>query len=234
MVKYAECKTRFTDCPAIPSFCGERLGKPHAVVVRLPADTKNRQKLPERFPWPANLKSVRVSDFSDLFVPQAAASMTSPSSITAVVSSEDDMRRLGERVAAHLQLGQVLALSGELGAGKTRFTQGLARGLGVPVEEVTSPTFTLIQEYAGRVPVRHCDAYRLRHPDEFADLGLDELFARDGVAIIEWADRVSDDLPRDRLEIRIEVTGETERRVVFTARGKASQQLLDAVFPPSD
>lgn len=160
--------------------------------------------------------------------------MTSPCSITAVVSSEDDMRSLGERVAAHLQLGQVLALSGELGAGKTRFTQGLARGLGVPVEEVTSPTFTLIQEYAGRVPVRHCDAYRLRHPDEFADLGLDELFARDGVAIIEWADRVSDDLPRDRLEIRIEVTGETERRVVFTARGKASQQLLDAVFPPSD
>src|SRR5690606_3461110 len=112
--------------------------------------------------------------------------------------------------------------------GKTRLTQGLACGLGIPVDEVTSPTFTLIQEYSGRLTVRHCDVYRLRHPGEFADLGLDELFARDGVAIIEWADRVADELPRDRLDIRIEVTGELERQVVLTARGKASQRLLDA------
>lgn len=160
--------------------------------------------------------------------------MTAPTSISVTVCSEDDMRYLGERIAAYLKPGQALAVSGELGAGKTRLTQGLARGLGVPVEEVTSPTFTLIQEYAGRLPVRHCDAYRLRHPAEFADLGLDELFARDGVAIVEWADRVTDDLPRDRLDIRIEVTGETERRVVLSARGNSSQQLLDAVFPPTE
>jgi tRNA threonylcarbamoyladenosine biosynthesis protein TsaE len=159
--------------------------------------------------------------------------MTLPDSITVTVSSEDAMRELGERLAMHLSCGQVLALSGELGAGKTRLTQGLARGLEIPVDEVTSPTFTLIQEYAGRLPVRHCDAYRLRHSDEFADLGLDELFARDGVAIVEWAERVTDDLPRDRLDIRIEVTGEFERRVVLSARGKSSQRLLDATFPPS-
>ncbi len=157
--------------------------------------------------------------------------MTAPSSINVTVASEDAIRQLGEVLAAHLSAGQVLALSGELGAGKTRLTQGLARGLGIPVEEVTSPTFTLIQEYAGRLPVRHCDAYRLRHPDEFADLGLDELFARDGVAIVEWADRVTDDLPRDRLDIEIEVTGEHERRVVLTARGNASQRLLEEAFP---
>lgn len=158
--------------------------------------------------------------------------MTAPVPIIRTISSEDAMRQLGEDLAAHLSAGQVLALSGGLGAGKTRLTQGLACGLGIPVDEVTSPTFTLIQEYSGRLPVRHCDAYRLRHPDEFADLGLDELFARDGVAIVEWADRVADELPRDRLDIRIEVTGERERRVVLTARGKASQRLLDAAFPP--
>lgn len=157
--------------------------------------------------------------------------MTATASMTLTVSSENAMRDLGETLAAHLSAGQVLALTGELGAGKTRLTQGLARGLGIPVEEVTSPTFTLIQEYAGRLPVRHCDAYRLQHPDEFADLGLDELFGRDGVAIVEWADRVTDDLPRDRLDIGIEVTGEHERRVVLTARGNASQRLLGEAFP---
>lgn len=156
--------------------------------------------------------------------------MTAAASITLTVSGENAMRELGETLAVHLTAGQVLALSGELGAGKTRLTQGLARGLGIPVEDVTSPTFTLIQEYAGRLPVRHCDAYRLRHIEEFADLGLDELFGRDGVAIVEWADRVTEDLPRDRLDIRIEVTGESERRVVLTARGKASQRLLEAAF----
>lgn len=154
-----------------------------------------------------------------------------PAALELIISSEDEMRGLGQRIAMHLVAGQVLALTGELGAGKTRFTQGLARGLDIPIEEVTSPTFTLIQEYSGRLPVRHCDAYRLRHPDEFADLGLDELFARDGVAIVEWADRVDAELPRDRLDVRIEVTGESERRVVLTARGRSSQRLIDESFP---
>ena len=145
------------------------------------------------------------------------------------VRSETEMRDLGERLAAALEPGQVLALSGELGAGKTRLTQGLARGLDIPLDEVTSPTFTLIQEYAGRLPVRHCDAYRLRDPAEFADLGLDELFAADGVAIVEWAERVIDDFPRDRLEILIAVTGESERQVTFRATGRRSIRLLQSL-----
>lgn len=137
--------------------------------------------------------------------------------------------QLGKSLAAALRPGDVLALIGDLGAGKTRLVQAIARGLGVAEAAVSSPTFTLIHEYAGRWPVRHCDAYRLKHPSEFADLGLDELFGEDGIAIVEWADRVIDDLPADRLEIRLTTTGATERMVAMTATGPRSTQLLAAV-----
>lgn len=143
-----------------------------------------------------------------------------------VLSSEFETNHWGRALAQHLQPGDVLALIGDLGAGKTRLTQGISLGLGIPVEAVTSPTFTLIQEYPqGRLPLRHCDAYRLQSPDEFADLGLDELFAVDGVAIIEWADRVIEYLPRDRLELRLTAVGETSRQIEIRGTGPRSQQL---------
>ena len=137
--------------------------------------------------------------------------------------SEEDTREFGRRLALVLPPGTIVALVGDLGAGKTRLVQALAAALDVPSGEVTSPTFTLVQEYAGRVPLRHCDTYRLRHPDEFLDLGLDELFAPDGIALVEWADRVAHLLPRDVLKIRIEITSPDSRLFRVEASGPQSR-----------
>jgi len=143
-----------------------------------------------------------------------------------VLATESATRELGLRIAECLRPGDVLALIGDLGAGKTRLTQSLALGLKIPSEDVTSPTFTLVHEYTqGRLPLRHCDVYRLRTPEEFADLGLDELFAEDGIAIIEWADRVLEYLPRDRLELRLSAVGETARQLDIVGTGPRGQQL---------
>lgn len=142
-------------------------------------------------------------------------------------NSEAQTLALAARLAKVLQPGDVLALQGDLGAGKTLFVRGLAMACGVAREAVTSPTFTLIHEYQGQGNLRivHCDAYRLRHPDEFADLGWDELFAEDGVAVIEWADRVKTYLPADHLRVEILPTGPQTRTFTLTPTGPRSRQL---------
>lgn len=139
---------------------------------------------------------------------------------------EADTIAAGQKLAAVLRPGDVVALVGDLGAGKTRFVQAVAKGLDVPDEIVHSPTFTLIHEYAGRLPLRHCDAYRLRNPDEFADLGLDELFGEDGVAFVEWADRVVEFLPRDHLRIELSVIGPTSRQARIIGTGPRSYEIV--------
>lgn len=146
-----------------------------------------------------------------------------------VWTTESDTDRAGHAFAEVLQPGDVIALVGDLGAGKTRFVQAVAKGLGVPDEVVHSPTFTLIHEYRGRFPLRHCDAYRLRNPDEFGDLGLDELFGEDGVAFVEWADRVRDYLPRDHVRIELTVVGPSARRASFQAHGPRSRTIVSAL-----
>jgi tRNA threonylcarbamoyladenosine biosynthesis protein TsaE len=128
--------------------------------------------------------------------------------------NEDDTAAEGERLAATLRPGGVVLLYGELGAGKTAFVRGLARGLGAPDAEVSSPTFTIVQEYAGRLPLYHVDLYRLE-PNEIEDLGLDELISGDGVVAIEWAERWHG-RPDDAIEVRLEHAGEDERRIVIT------------------
>jgi tRNA threonylcarbamoyladenosine biosynthesis protein TsaE len=137
--------------------------------------------------------------------------------------SEADTFELGRWLAQVLRPGAIVALVGDLGAGKTRLVQALAAALDVPSDDVSSPTFTLVQEYVGRVSLRHCDTYRLRHPDEFLDLGLDELFASDGIALVEWADRVAHLLPRDVLTIRIEITSPDSRLFRIEASGAESR-----------
>ena len=144
-------------------------------------------------------------------------------------SDEAETVAFAARLAGLLAPGDVVALVGDLGAGKTRLVQGLASALGVPTDAVTSPTFTLIHEYQGRVLLRHCDAYRLRRPEEFADLGLDDLFADDGVAVIEWADRVEQYLPSDHLRVEITATGPTGRTVVISATGPRSERIVNAL-----
>lgn len=149
-----------------------------------------------------------------------------------VWKTESDTDNAGMALAAVLQPGDVVALVGDLGAGKTRFVQAVAKALGAADEAVHSPTFTLIHEYPASIPIRHCDAYRLRHPEEFADLGLDELFGMDGVAFVEWADRVTDDLPRDHLRIDLVVSGPTIRTARFTATGVRSAEMVRQLSEP--
>src|SRR5215204_4266126 len=112
----------------------------------------------------------------------------------------------GRRLGALLFPGAVIALVGQLGAGKTHLTRAIAEGLGVRnPAAVNSPTFVLIQEYPARLPVYHFDAYRLTGPREFAELGVDEYFRGDGVCVVEWADRVAATLPDDHLRIEITI-----------------------------
>ena len=116
--------------------------------------------------------------------------------------AESETLALAERVATLLVPGDVIVLSGDLGAGKTVFAKGLCRGLGVE-EPVVSPTFTIVREYEGRVRVLHLDVYRLDHVQEMIDLGLDEQLDGDVVAIVEWGEAVGALLPPDRLEVRL-------------------------------
>lgn len=142
---------------------------------------------------------------------------------------ECDTVRLGQALACSLPAGTVVALLGTLGAGKTRLVQAVAEALGVEQGSVTSPTFVLIREYAGRKPIYHFDAYRLRDEDEFVQLGADEYFDGSGLSFVEWADRVEMAMPSDRLEIVIEILTPTERRFTLTAKGAFSPDILERI-----
>ena len=140
--------------------------------------------------------------------------------------SPEGTARFGQTVADGLEGGEVIALTGELGAGKTCFTKGLAGGLGVDPDLVTSPTFILISEYHGRLHVYHFDAYRLRGSEELEALGCDEMFAGAGVCIVEWADRVVDCLPPDHLAVCMAHAGPTSRSIDLVATGEKHRALL--------
>lgn len=145
-----------------------------------------------------------------------------------ILASEslEQTRQIGRELAGVLEPGTVVGLVGDLGAGKTHFVQAVAEGLGVERDFVNSPTFVLIQEYEGNVPVCHIDAYRLADSDEFLELGADELLGAENVCLIEWADRVADVLPRDRITVTMEVTGERSRRLTLSPSGPGSARML--------
>ena len=128
--------------------------------------------------------------------------------------------RLGIRLGGLLFPGSVVALCGPLGAGKTFLTRAICSGLGLAdTRAVTSPTFVLIQEYAGRFPIYHFDLYRLAAGSDFLDLGADEYLQGQGVCLIEWADKFPQLLPPDRLDVRLESTGESSRRAHLVGHG---------------
>jgi tRNA threonylcarbamoyladenosine biosynthesis protein TsaE len=134
--------------------------------------------------------------------------------------SVDDTRSLAAGVAPLAKAGDIILLAGDLGTGKTAFTQGFARGLGV-VEQVTSPTFTLVRPYKGRLGLLHADIYRLDHLREVADLGLiEQLEDQAAVCCMEWGDLAEPMLPPDFLEVRLEYTdADDERRIAFRTVG---------------
>jgi tRNA threonylcarbamoyladenosine biosynthesis protein TsaE len=126
--------------------------------------------------------------------------------------SEEETIAAGERIARELPSRAVVLLIGNLGAGKTTLAKGIVKGLGgAQPDEVSSPTFTLIHEYGASV--YHIDLYRIDRPQELATLGLDEIFDREAVVLIEWGERFLEAMPRERIEIRLEATGESDREI---------------------
>lgn len=137
---------------------------------------------------------------------------------------------LGRRFGRSLVGGLVVALVGDLGSGKTQFVKGVALGNGATdPRQVTSPTFTLINEYVGRLTLFHIDAYRLRGAVELFALGFDELIATDSVVAVEWADRVGEAIPKDHLRIHIESLDANVRRFTFSAFGSAAVACLESM-----
>ncbi|QFT87369.1 tRNA threonylcarbamoyladenosine biosynthesis protein TsaE [Bacillus sp. THAF10] len=131
-------------------------------------------------------------------------------------SAEETMAK-SEALGRLLHGGEVILLEGDLGAGKTTFTKGLAKGLDV-TRNVNSPTFTIIKEYHGRLPLYHMDVYRLAESEE--DLGFDDYFEGEGVSVVEWAHLIEEFLPEERLEIYIYHHGDDERKLVLTPKGE--------------
>jgi len=146
-------------------------------------------------------------------------------------ASVEETLALGRRIGAAARPGDVVALVGGLGSGKTRLAKGIAEGLGAArARDVTSPTFVLCHEFLdGRIPFYHLDAYRLRGAADLEAIGSDEIVSGDGLAALEWADRAREALPEDYLEVRLEVTGAETRRLTLTPRGQSSERLLAAV-----
>lgn len=144
----------------------------------------------------------------------------------AVSRSEAETEILAARLANVLEPGTVVALVGNLGAGKTRLVRAVALALGVDSRAVASPTFVLVHEYEGRLPVFHFDIYRLRDAADFLELGADEYFSAGGVCFVEWADRVESFLPPDHVLIEISATGESTREFRITATGPNSEVLV--------
>jgi len=141
--------------------------------------------------------------------------------------SAAETRRLGRTLAAHLRPGDVLLLKGELGAGKTCFSQGIGAGLRVR-EPVKSSSFVLVNEYSGRLHVYHADLFRLEDPREVFELGLEEN-AADGLLLVEWPDRAPQEMPPDHLLVRFDVTDHTARRIAYEPHGERYMALLSDV-----
>jgi tRNA threonylcarbamoyladenosine biosynthesis protein TsaE len=160
---------------------------------------------------------------------------TAPGSLEVEIGSEEETARLGAAIAEVVEVGTVIGLIGPLGAGKTRLTRAISEALGVEPEAISSPTFVLIQEYEGRLPVYHFDTYRLTSPSAFEDLGVADYWDA-GVSMVEWADRVAGLLPPDRWTIAIEPAGPSARRVrveVPASRPGLADRLADLLTGPA-
>lgn len=150
-------------------------------------------------------------------------------SVVSTTASVDETRALAEALAGLARPGDVVVLAGDLGAGKTAFVQGFGRGLGVQ-ERITSPTFTLVHVYEGRLPIHHLDVYRLEQLSEALDLGLPEMLDEGGVVLIEWGEAILPVLPHDFLEVRLTFgEGDDDRRITLRSVGPAWAPRADAL-----
>lgn len=142
------------------------------------------------------------------------------------LTSLNETEVFGQKLGSLLMPGDILCLNGDLGAGKTTLTQSIGLGLGVE-DYITSPTFTLINEYRGRMWLYHFDVYRLENVEEVYDLGFDEYFYGNGVCIIEWAEKIEKFLPRERIEINIKMEAKVEERMLYIGGyGKRYEEIM--------
>ena len=144
-----------------------------------------------------------------------------------ITSGPEQTEQLGEALGSLLEAGDLVCLYGDLGSGKTHFSFGIAMGLEVREQYITSPTFTLVNVYQGRMPFYHIDLYRLKDPSELDNVGLDEYVDSDGATVIEWAERAEDELPEERLSVYFTHLDERSREIGFLAEGERYGKLLD-------
>ena len=136
-------------------------------------------------------------------------------SLTFHTSSAEETIELGKKIGSLLQKGDIIAMQGTLAAGKTTITKGIAQSLGIK-DEITSPTFCLISEYEGKMPLYHMDVYRLEGGEDFINLGVEDLMYGNGVSLIEWSEKVMDELPKKTIILKIEpIEGTTERNITL-------------------
>lgn len=142
------------------------------------------------------------------------------------IRDEEDLIELAQNIESEKFPNMVICLNGELGSGKTVFAKAFASAMGI--DEVSSPTFSIIKEYVGELPFYHMDVYRVEKNVE--NLGIEEYFTKGGVTIIEWADMIKEYLPKERLDIKIKVTGENTRLVLLTPHGEEYNSVCEAVI----
>jgi len=143
-----------------------------------------------------------------------------------VTQSREQTWRIGQMLGSRLEPGDTVCLYGDLGAGKTSLSYGIAVGLEVKDQYITSPTFAFVNEYKGRIPFYHIDLYRLKDPEELDGIGFEEYIDSDGATVIEWAERAEDELPDDRLSVYLSYVNEHSREIGFLAEGERYEKLL--------
>lgn len=153
-------------------------------------------------------------------------------SVTIITHGPEETVALGRSLGKLVRPGDFVALTGDLGAGKTQFVRGVAEGVGVdPSVPITSPTFTLMNAYEGRIPLYHFDLYRLAGDADVAELGFAEYFHGEGVCVVEWAERLLREIPSDRLVIAFSHEDELSRRLEFSPLGRRAADILAGMFP---
>ena len=144
-----------------------------------------------------------------------------------ITSSPEKTWQIGHLLGELLNASDTVCLYGDLGAGKTNFTYGIAQGLDVQEQYITSPTFTFVNEYQGRVPLYHIDLYRLKDPEELENIGFEEYIESDGVTVIEWAERAEDELPVEGLSVYLSYVDEKCREIGFIGEGERYVKLVE-------